>query len=425
MSPPTIQVLCKQDFTQQHIVPLPDAEPLPPLSPSSVRVKTYIFSLTANNISYAKAGHLFGWWDVHPLPPSTPEQFQDAGKYGRISAWGFGAVEESNRDDLPIGSLVYGYLPIGTLPVDLALSPSTTVAGQFHEISPSRAKQFPVYNEYLTFSPTQASLLSDERLGWDALLRIPCAVSHRLNRYVFAWDEAHLAPPSTLKLGPSPLPPWTMEQADMADAVVVILAASGKNAVTFARQLKFARPAGSQPRKIIAVTSQKSKAFVETTGFYDPVCLYDDVESEATLDAVTSTLDKGTKVIVCDFGARGSVFRAWVTALKPSVRTILPIGIGSEPKVTTSEQFREDMAGNMALGRVQVNASDVFAEAAKKVGKKEFEEEFLKSWGEFLDAGAVPGLKVEVGQGMDAVAKGWDRLCSGDVGSEAGLVFKI
>ncbi|OAX81432.1 hypothetical protein ACJ72_04225 [Emergomyces africanus] len=425
MSPPAIQVLCKKDFTQQHIVPLPDAEPLPPLSPSSVRVKTYIFSLTANNITYAKLGHVLGWWDVHPLPPSIPEQFQDPGKYGRISAWGFGYVEESNRNDLPIGSLVYGYLPIGTLPVDLALSPSPSVTGQFHEISPARAKQFPVYNEYLTFPPAQASLLSDERLGWDALLRIPYSVSHRLNRYVFAWDEAQLAPPSTLNLGPSPLPPWTMEQAGMADAVVIILAASGKNAVTFARELKFARPAGSQPRKVIAVTSQTSKAFVEATGFYDAVCLYDEIGSEVTPEAFTDTLDKDRKVIVCDFGARGSVFEVLVTWLKPLARTVLLVGIGSEPKLATPEQQREEMVGNMALGRIQVNASDIFAEAAKKVGKKEFEEEFLKGWGEFVDAGAVPGLKLEVGQGMDAVAKGWDRLCAGDVGPETGLVYKI
>ncbi|OJD19354.1 hypothetical protein AJ78_00716 [Emergomyces pasteurianus Ep9510] len=425
MSPPTIQVLSKGDFTQQHIVPLPGAEPLPPLSPSSVRVKTYIFSLTVNNITYAKLGHMLGWWDVHPLPPSIPEQFQDPAKYGRISAWGFGFVEGSNRDDLPIGSLLYGYLPIGTLPVDLALSPITSAAGHFHEISPAREKQFPVYNEYLAFPPAQASLLSDERLGWDALLRIPFSVSHSLNRHVFAWDEANLAPPSTFSVGPSPLPPWTMDQADMTDAVVIILAASGKNAVAFARQLKFVRPAESQPREVIAVTSQASKAFVEATGFYDAVCLYDDIGSEATPDAFSNNLGKDSKVIVCDFGARGSAFMVLVRWLKPLVRTVLPIGIGSEPTLATPEQVREGLVANMAAGRIQVNASDIFAEAAKKVGRKEFEEEFSKSWAEFVDAGEVRGLKLEVGQGMDAVAKGWDRLCAGDVGPETGLVFKI
>ncbi|EEQ89123.1 hypothetical protein RJZ56_007676 [Blastomyces dermatitidis] len=425
MPTPTIQVLCKQDFTQQHIVSIPDTEPLPPLSPSSVRVKTYIFSLTANNVSYAKAGHLFGWWDVHPLPPSIPEQFKDAEKYGRISAWGYGVVKESNRDDLPIGSLVYGYLPIGTLPVDLELSPSTTVPGKFHESSPARAKQFPVYNEYLTLSPSQASLLSDERRGWDALLRIPFSVSHRLNRYVFAWDEANLAPPSTLELGPTPRPPWTMEHADMKDAVVILLAASGKNATTFAHQLKSARPAGSRPRKVIAVTSQASKAFVEVTGFYDLVCLYGDIIPGRVPDAITGTLDKDTKVIVCDFGGRGSCFTDLVTALKPLAKTVLPIGIGSEPKVTTKEEVLERISRSMAIGMVQVNASDVFAEAAKKVGKKEFEDEFSKCWGEFLDAGGVPGLKMEVGEGMDAVGKGWDKICSGELEPETGLVFKV
>ncbi|EDN02781.1 predicted protein [Histoplasma mississippiense (nom. inval.)] len=90
-----------------------------------------------------------------------------------------------------------------------------------------------------------------------------------LNYYVFAWNEVGLAPPSTLVLGPTPPPPWTMEEANITDAVVIILAASGKIAVVFAHQLKFTQPAGSQPRKIIAVTSQTSRAFVEATGFHD------------------------------------------------------------------------------------------------------------------------------------------------------------
>lgn len=94
-----------------------------------------------------------------------------------------------------------------------------------------------------------------------------------------------------------------MEEANITDAVVIILAASGKIAVVFAHQLKFTQPAGSQPRKIIAVTSQTSRAFVEATGFHDLVCPYDDIETEAAPDVLASTLDTSTKVVVCNFGA--------------------------------------------------------------------------------------------------------------------------
>ncbi|EGC47161.1 conserved hypothetical protein [Histoplasma capsulatum var. duboisii H88] len=150
------------------------------------------------------------------------------------------------------------------------------------------------------------------------------------------------------------------------------------------------------PRKIVAVTSQTSRAFVEATRLHDLVCSYDDIKIEAAPDVIASTLDAGTKVVVCNFGAQGSSFRTLVMALKPLARTILPIGIGSEPKLGTPEQMRQNMAENIALGMVQVNASDIFEEAVKKMQ-----------------------------QGMGAVAEGWDALCSGGPGPETGLVFKL
>ncbi|EER41278.1 conserved hypothetical protein [Histoplasma capsulatum H143] len=126
------------------------------------------------------------------------------------------------------------------------------------------------------------------------------------------------------------------------------------------------------------------------------LCSYDDIKIEAAPDVIASTLDAGTKVVVCNFGAQGSSFRTLVMALKPLARTILPIGIGSEPKLGTPEQMRQNMAENIALGMVQVNASDIFEEAVKKMQ-----------------------------QGMGAVAEGWDALCSGGPGPETGLVFKL
>lgn len=85
--PPTIQVLSKQNYEDQHLVALPNALPLPPLIPYSLRICTAILSLTTNNFTYARYGHLLGWWDVHPLPPSIPAEFANPQDYGRVSAW--------------------------------------------------------------------------------------------------------------------------------------------------------------------------------------------------------------------------------------------------------------------------------------------------------------------------------------------------
>jgi hypothetical protein len=103
-STPVIQVLSKNNYEDQYLVSLPNAYPLPPLGPSSIRNKSNILSLTINNCSYARDGHLLGWWDVHPLPPSTPARYSDPTKFGRISAWGYAEVIESNVSGLQIGT---------------------------------------------------------------------------------------------------------------------------------------------------------------------------------------------------------------------------------------------------------------------------------------------------------------------------------
>ena len=74
-SAPVIQVLSRSNYEDQHLVSLPNAYPLPPLAPSSIRIKSTILSLTTNNFAYARIGHLLGWWDVHPLPPSIPAEY--------------------------------------------------------------------------------------------------------------------------------------------------------------------------------------------------------------------------------------------------------------------------------------------------------------------------------------------------------------
>lgn len=51
---PEIQILEKEKYFTQALVRLPDALPLPPLGPSSVRIRAEAFSLTSNNFTYGK-----------------------------------------------------------------------------------------------------------------------------------------------------------------------------------------------------------------------------------------------------------------------------------------------------------------------------------------------------------------------------------
>ncbi|KAE8141393.1 hypothetical protein BDV38DRAFT_279293 [Aspergillus pseudotamarii] len=410
-----LQVLDKQDFSQQYILSLPINHPFPALPQSSVRVRSEILSLTVNNTTYAKLGSFFGWWDVHPLPNGIPESFSDSQRYGRISAWGFGRVIESNYSPLPMNSVVFGYLPIASLPVDLSLVQSKDTK-QALEVSRYRARLLPIYNRYLLFSASEMEGFSRDFLGWSSLMRVLFQTSWMLNKFLFAWDETVLAKPSN---GASH---WTMNDANVTNAVVILLCASGKTALSLAHQFRQNRPRTAQPRMILGVTSAESKAFTKATGFHDDVVQYNAI-SPSLISSLR--IDDGTKVVLCDFGARGETFQSWFNTLKPVCKTLVPLGIGDTPQTESPEDLRTRFAQSASLGKEQVNASDLSTVAMASIGEEKYRQELEEAWGAFLGSGALPRVSLEWGAGMSAVEKVWDMFCRDRIESRKGYIFQI
>jgi hypothetical protein len=419
-SVPVIQVLSKQNYEDQHIVPLPSALPLPPLAPSSLRVKTTIMSLTTNNFTYARIGHVLGWWDIHPLPSSIPAQYSDPTAYGRISAWGYGTVLESTltgaeSSQIPVGTQMYGYLPIGTLPVDMEVEINKNVPGQLLEVSKGRAHLMPVYNRYMLYPPTTTA--EKESQGIDALFQVLFETSYLMNRFVFAWDPKELGPLSDAD------PEWKVEDAQIgADTVILVFAASGKTALSFAHQLKHARPAGNKPGLVVAVGSESSKKFVEGTGLYDKVLKYDADSSDFTTELA---LNPKSKIVICDFGSRDAAAGRWAQKLKETHKNILWMGIGREVVADSPKKTTEKLAASMTTSMIQINASALRTQSMKILGEKEYFEGFLKEWTSLKKAGGFHGLRLVWGDGMEAVGKGWEKLYQGEVGPDEGLVFTL
>ncbi|KAH8685567.1 hypothetical protein BGZ60DRAFT_426056 [Tricladium varicosporioides] len=418
---PVIQVLSRNNYEEQHLVPLPNALPLAKLPPSSLRVKTSIISLTTNNLSYARLGHLLGWWGVHPLPVSIPEKFSDTQKYGRISGWGYGVVTESTTT-IEVGTSTYGYLPIGTLPVDLQVRVDEDVPGQFVEISKQRQKLLPIYNRYIFFPPNSAKIQSIEGLGIDSLFQVLFETSYLINRYVLAWEHNNLAHPSNKDDG------WTFEDGQIGpNTIVLIFSPSGKTALSFAHQLKNGRPAANQPREIIGIGSDSSRAFTEQTGLYDRVLGYnDDNNNDSDLKAILA-LPADPKVIICDFGSRGGAGNRWADNLRVFVQNIVQIGVGGEvvadsPEVTLQKL---KMSQTKTPQRKQVDASSVRTQAMEITGRKKYFEDFLQEWESVKENGFVKGVRLVWGESMEDVGKGWDRLCRGEVGPDEGLVYML
>ncbi|KAH7026324.1 uncharacterized protein B0I36DRAFT_249481 [Microdochium trichocladiopsis] len=433
---PVVQILDKNKNWSQAIVSLPGELPLPPLADSSLRVRTEIFSLTSNNFTYAKLGSLLGWWNFHPLPKSTPEPYNNPALYGRTNCWGYGRVLESTFPSVPKDSYVFGYLPIGTLPIDLQVT-SGRIKGWVVENSPHRVDLMRVYNDYRVYpatpsssspsaSPMSASSIArrigekDDDLALDALLGIVHGIGYLMNNYIFPQDPAKLCHPSR---GPAEAnPPWAFpEQADLTDATALSFAPGAKTAVLFAHLLKYQRREGTRPRQVIGVTSESSRPFVVTTGLYDDVAL----TGENPVDVVTKRLgvdpaSSSNKVVVVDFGGRRNVAADWVAALRPVLPNLVFFVVGGAiPEPTTAGAGGDD-------GK-DFNVTASFMETAQRnamLGAEKYLAESRQSWEQVRERG-IRGFSVKWGQGMDSAREGWDALARGDVLPEVGLAFKL
>ncbi|KAH8881091.1 hypothetical protein GQ53DRAFT_735983 [Thozetella sp. PMI_491] len=415
---PVIQVLNKEHYFTQALVPLPSALPYPPLASSSLRVRTKVLALTVNNFTYARLGFLAGWWDVHPLPASTPAPYADAKKYGRISAWGWAEVLNSTHVSVPAGSLLWGYQPIGTLAQDLEVR-DDDATGQVIVTSEYRQGIMPIYNRYIVATGAVAEVLRrdiDDRtegVAYDALVRVMFETAYLMNRYTLG----------ALAVAPSPIPdaaPWTPEKADIKNATIIALAPGSKVGLCFAHELRYSRGEKEKVRQIVGVASEFSMSFVDGTGLYDAVVS----TNESPIDVLTKLgVEKEEKVVLVDFGGRGNAAATWATALQTVYRRFLMLAVGGEiAEVSPADALSQfQAAGPIAT---MIGASEMRDKAMKLDGEAKYFENLQHAW-ESLQIDGFKGFKVRWGTGMEAVKTGWDELAKGAVKPNEGLAFVL
>ena len=88
----------------------------PELADGEVGVRVDAFGFTANNVTYAAAGDLIGYWTFFPVP-----EVRDSGNWGRVPLWGFADVIECRAEGLSEGERLFGYLPMST---ELVITPT-------------------------------------------------------------------------------------------------------------------------------------------------------------------------------------------------------------------------------------------------------------------------------------------------------------
>lgn len=219
---------------------------------------------------------------------------------------------------------------------------------------------------------------------------------------------------------------WNLQKGNLGpNAIVLVFSASGKTALSFAYNLKHGRPAGKLPRSVIGIGSEASKNFIEGTGLYDRFLTYDTDSGDVTSEL---GLHEDSKIVLCDFGARGGAAERWADKLSQSHKDVVQLGIGGEVAAISPEQATTLIIARMKGGgnaKPTINASAIKHQATQIVGEQQYFDDFWREFAAFKEQGAVKGLRLFWGHGMDDVGKGWERLYKGEVGPDEGLVFDL
>lgn len=424
-SPYSLQILEKADYKKQHIATYDNS--LPQLGPSSIRVQSRVVGLTTNNITYARIGDALHWYDAHQLPFKDGE-FSNAQKYGRTSAWGTGEVLESTVDFIRPGTKIWGYLPLSDLPVDKKVK-QAPAPGAFIDTTEHRQQLWAIYNFYRIVPENQGN--DDRYNGYAALTRILFETSYSLNRMPFGWDSSPPTNPLGLEVPPK-LDTWTRQRANLRNATVIVMPASSKTAFTFAYMLRNARPKEEQPRAVVGLSSQASHAFCAKTKLYDVIADYN-LTSAGSEDLASGVgLNSKGKVVLLDFGARPGIKDAWISALEAATDDFTFIRVGAAIPEEGAEgetlQARTKLFTDPAPNQYPSNADGQRNAGKKRYGKGEYLEDCGKEFNRFLEHESINALNLDWGKGVkgpNGIEGGWERLCSGRLGADEGLVFKL
>lgn len=211
------------------------------------------FALTANNVTYAASGFAIGYWSFFP----TGVEGQ-----GLVPVWGVAKVVESQSETLEVGTRLYGFYPLAE---ELVIEPQDDGHGMIVDAVAHRAQLPAVYNRY---TPVREGTAQQDHMR--ALLQPLLATSYLL------FD-------------------WLMDNDCFGSEQIIIGSASSKTGLGLCKFL--AEPEG-RSYKIVGLTSERNRAFVEGLGACDQVLTYDQIEDIAQVPSVYVDMSGNAQVKV-------------------------------------------------------------------------------------------------------------------------------
>ena len=334
-----------------------------------VLVKIDKFAFSANNITYAVAGDMLGYWQFFPPAGENTEG------WGIIPVWGFADVVESNVEGIPVGDRLFGYFPPAS---HLKMQPIKVSEKRFVDGAAHRSKLPQGYNLYrrVKAEPGYTRALDKERsLLFPLYLTSFCL-----------WDA--------------------LQDNDWyGGEQVLILSASSKTSIGLAYALK----ADENAPHVIGITSQRNLTTVNERALYD---------STLTYDAVTQ-VDNSIPTVIVDLSGNNNVLLALHQHLADNMKFTINVGITHwkdaqpQPKkgiITERSEFF------FAPGHLQ--------KRFKEWGPAVFEE---KSAAFMLEAAAKTRewLRFRKIDGLEGMAAIHQAVCKGEIPADEGLIVEM
>lgn len=323
-----------------------------PLAPGEVRFRVERFALTANNITYAKAGSFLGYMEFFPRSAD--------GLWRSIPVMGHAEIIESAHPDVPAGGRYFGFYPMAAEHVIAA----ETRPGGIVDAGEHRAKHAPTYRQFSPV-PGAADIDAEDRA---ALLRGLFLTSYLVEDFLY-------------------------DNANFGARSVLVTSASSKTSIALGYCLR------ERGTPSVALTSPRNIDAVRALGCYDNVIAYDNV---ATLDATVPSA-------VVDMAGDGAVLAAIHHHFGDNLKFSSLVGMthheapqrtgdlpGAQPQFFFAPSQIEKRAADWGRGEFEARSAAAFAGFAEfsrgwlRIVRSTGPEAALKAYREVLEGRSEP-----------------------------------
>ena len=336
------------------------------MADGTVLLKLDIFSLSANNITYAVTGNSLKYWGFFPIDD----------EHSLLPVWGFGEVIASKHPKFAIGDRFYGYYPMSS---HILVQPSKVNAYGFVDANPSRVCNNPLYDHYtnvstdIGYKPENEAMLS--------LYKPLFITSYLLNDFLEENDS------------------FGAEQ-------ILITSASSKTAYGLAAVLHERKLAGDYKPGVIALTSAGNVDFVKGLEIYDDVINYSDL----------AQLDNTKRTTIIDFTGNQKMLKQIAKALGDKHAYTSLIGAVQNDRLEDEENAEKH--GQFFFAPIQAQ------KCVKRLGNEEFTKLYSSQLSKFIER-AKHWIELESLDGPEEVEKKYIDLLKNSPPPEKGYVASI